>query len=151
MTTKDRILLGFVIVGFIVMTAVAIMIVGATILTIQIENNPEQSEQVEVTGKRISVSSHHSKGGHITFYYSYYVAFKFTDSSEKEFRVGSNSRKEKYRGGKTVYDPYDPIYDPYDSIYNFIHEGDTGTLTFKEIKNSTEPIQRHFICFEKDF
>ena len=107
---------------------------------IRYKNSFEQSEQVEVVGKRISIySSSGSKRNKSTTYYTYIVTFKLPDGSVKELEVDSNSVRDS-------------------SIYDAIHEGDTGILIYKEIKNIEQRIKkenmrfdgRRFISFEKD-
>ena len=55
-----------------------------------------------------------------------YVVFLFSDESEREFYIKSYE------------------------TYNALQDGDTGTLSYKQLKNSTKWSQRSFISFEKD-
>ena len=123
-TTQDKILLAFYLVFLIVVIAFVIYAVWAVILTVRIETGFEQYEQVEVVEKRISVFSSNKRKS-----YTYFVTFKFPDGAEKELNVGLNERIE---------------------WYDYINEGDSGILTYKEIKNSTHSIQRSFINFSKN-
>jgi len=83
-----------------------------------LRNVPEQIEQVEVSGKRIKPARDSDD------YPDYYVSFKFSDGSVKEFAAGRPNKKE---------------------YYNAINEGDTGKLTYKEKGGN-----RRFESFEKD-
>ena len=108
---------------------------------IRYKNSFEQSEQVEVIGKRIRkyTNSLSGRSGGSRTYFDYIVAFEFPDGSVKELEVDSNSVRDS-------------------SIYDAIHEGDTGILIYKEIKNIEQRIKKEnmrfdgrlFISFEKD-
>lgn len=96
----------------------------------------EQQEQAEAVGKRTIKRSHDSTGdpGGPTLYF---VTFKFPDGSLKEFEVGRRTSGRKR--------------------YEFINEGNTGILTYKEIENIEEKYEnedqyegRRFIRFEID-
>ena len=100
-------------------------------------NRPEQSAQVEVVGKRIRVSNNFGKRYSFTSY-SNIVAYKFPDGLVKELEIDT---------GK------------FSSAYDSIHEGDTGILIYKEIKNIEKKYKnndsmrydgRFFISFERD-
>lgn len=136
---------------FVVICGFAIVIVGVIWIikspSVQLKNRPEQTEQVEVIGKRIR---EHRTGGSkfspsTTIYY-YLITFKLSDGSEKEIFVGRNSQRQS--GERKVSCP----------TYDAIHEGDTGILTFKEIDNMEERYKdenvrwmgRTFLSFEKD-
>ena len=79
----------------------------------QFYNRPEQSIQVEVAGKRIRKYSSGKHASRVTVY-SNIVAFSFPDGSLKELEIDTG---------------------PSSSVYNSIHEGDTGVLIYKELKN----------------
>ena len=111
-----------------------------------LDNQPEQSVPVEVAEKRIDkehgLRSRHSFS-HTTF--AYRISFRFPDGSVKEFEV---DRTGEWSYSTTA--PYSPVYDE-------INEGETGILTYKELKNNKQKysekaqyLGRKFICFEKD-
>jgi len=105
-----------------------------------VNNRPEQSEQVEVVGKRIHITGH-ERAPKYRDYYVFIVAFEFPDGSVKELQVEDDLKKESYS-----------------SLYESIDEGDTGVLTYKEIENVEKKYQnediryygRLLISFEKD-
>ena len=108
-------------VGFILIAAIVTFYV---IYKVRLKNTPEQHEQVVVIEKKIKWSS----GGEDSSGADYIVAFEFPDGSVKKIHVskigiGKNRRE----------------------VYDSIHEGDTGTLIYKKMKNAIE-----FIRFEKD-
>ena len=122
---------------------------GVGILTstpkMQLKSSPEQAEQVEVVEKRINktyIGSSRGIGESKTAY-TFYISFKFSDGSVKEFEVGRDSI------GRGI------IREPYNKVYDSLNEGDTGILTYKELKNAenryyTPSSYRLFISFEKD-
>jgi len=98
---------------------------------------PEQTAKVEVVDKRIRRYSGGGKSSKVTTY-SNIVAFSFPDSSVKELKIDKGS---------------------FSSAYDSIHEGDTGILIYKEIKNIDKKYKnnenmrydgRFFISFERD-
>jgi len=119
---------------FLVLFLVIFVVASFIVDSVQLKNNPVQSEQVEVISKRIVESRSGTRGYRTTYYFV--VAFKFPDDSIKEFWVCAATDRE-YRKANTYY-----------SVY----EGDTGTLTYKENKIfEIAPFSgRKFISFEKD-
>ncbi|MCL2488313.1 MAG: DUF2500 domain-containing protein [Oscillospiraceae bacterium] len=117
----------------IILALIIVIIVVSSSSVIPILTSPEQSEHVEVIGKRVSQATFH-RGRSFNFYF---ISFKFTDSSVKEFKVGDTNNK---------------------IVYITLHEGDVGILTYKERENIEEHIKdetlrwdgRRFIGFEKD-
>ena len=111
---------------------------------VRFAESPEQSEHVEVTGKRITKSGSGGKGNY-TFTYTFIVAFKFSDGSEREFKIDSHAT----RHGKEEVNC---------SLYDSIYEGDEGILIYKEFKNIDEEYKnedtrfhgRFFVSFERD-
>ena len=109
-------------------------------------NRPEQFEQVEVVDKRVEQSyggGGKYSGSHV---FRYIVAFKFIDGSVKEMRIDVHSTKTKKQEVSC-------------DLYDALKEGDTGTITYKEVENVeekygyTEDVYydgRLFISFEKD-
>ena len=124
---------------------VVFCVVVARILIIYNNFKPEQSAQVEVVGKRIKeVRAGGLRSGGPRTNYHYIVSFKFPDGSVKELEVGMINIKNKQEISCVTYDA--------------IHEGDTGILTYQEIKNLEKHIKnedmywsgRRFISFKKD-
>jgi len=105
----------------------ALVVIAVVIVSKRPQKEPEQIAQVEVIGKRTH-TSHSTKGSTSTFYL---VNFKFLGGDEKEFKITSKTRSAA-------------------EIYNSMQEGDTGTLTYKELKNATKFDHRFFVSFEKD-
>jgi len=102
----------------VIMAAVFMVIVAIIHNSIYMKNVPEHIEHVEVVGKRINPAEDSED------YPDYYVTFKFSDGSVKEFSAGRPNNKD---------------------CYNAINEGDIGKLTYKESGNN-----RRFESFEKD-
>ena len=129
------------ILGIIGAGIIAILIIAITQILVEekLENSPILSEQAEVVGKEISRSDGGStRFSNNSYYNSYYVDFKFSDGSEKRFRVA--------RIGK----PKNTKEEIYCAAYEALYEGDTGILTYKEVKNATKWQYRYFVSFEKD-
>jgi len=128
----------FCIGMFVAFVALLVWIITVVINEEPVVYGPQQSEQVEVVGKRYV--SDGSIDGSIDYYI---VAFKFSDNSVKEFEVGSG-------GFLALNNPR--------GVYDSVKEGDTGTLTYREIENIEEKYKkeelhyagREFIGFEKD-
>jgi len=125
----------FILAAVIVGGLMVWQISRTTIRDTNPNKRPEQFEQVEVTGKRIKQDTNIKRGKRLTLY-THIVTFKFSDNSEKELKVGFESER----------------------IYNLLQEGETGTLTYKEIENIEQKYEneddyykgRLFISFEKD-
>jgi Protein of unknown function (DUF2500). len=92
-------------------------------------SSPEQHEQAEVLGKRTIKLTHDGTGdpGGPTIYF---VVFKFSDDSQKEFELGQGKFGRK--------------------SYESINEGDIGMLAYKENENILYNKGQLFISFEKD-
>ena len=147
MTLSDR---AGLIITIVVLTVVVCATFYIFLLSPQVRfrNCPEQSEQVEVVGKRIKKSKTGVRRfGGSKLVYSYIVAFKFPDGSVKELGVGSTS--------KALTDKTEVS----NSAGDALHEGDTGVITYKEIEVSkqrrleNEDLRvgdRLFLSFEKD-
>ena len=107
----------FMIFIFFMLTPLVIIAIVFAPLE-QFGDRPEQSAQVEVVDKRIRTVRHGGgKFGGSRTSYTYIVAFKFPDGSIKELKVGRDDDR---------------------GFYDYLQEGDTGTLTYKEIANIEE-------------
>ena len=107
-------------------------------------SRPGQQASVEVVGKRIDRRTTSGGGGSgISTIFSYRISFQFPDGTVKELEVDKFSLSGVQEAA------------PYSFIYDGIHEGDAGTLTYKEldpagIERWGEISGRKFICFEQD-
>ena len=123
-----------IIIFFVCLVAFSLIKYALTI-----SNQPEQRERVEVVGKK---RNHEYESTLCT----YIVVFRFSDGSEKEFKVNVASTV-FFRSGSEE-----------GRFYDSINVGDVGILTYKERKNIEKYIKkesnrwmgRQFISFEKD-
>jgi hypothetical protein len=131
----------FVIVVVAIIGGMMILLLSTIINAMtQFYNRPEQFEQVEVVGKRTKYNSNGNRPG----YYIFIFAFEFSDGSVKELEVGDRGIRSNESISNLAYDS--------------IHEGDTGTLIYKEIRNNENVYKnedmhyagRFFISFERD-
>jgi len=140
-TNKVTAILIVIVTPIIIVAGLIALTLTVVVPSIQLTNRPEQSEQVEVIGKRIYQSSDNGK-----VWSTYIVAFRFPDGSVKELSVGTNSSR------------INSNRDDHNSIYDSINQGDTGILIYKEIEKIEEKYKnedlrydgRQFIGFEKD-
>ena len=97
---------------------------------------PTQTAHVTVVSKRTAVARVPGSGGGRTYKTpDCFVVFRFSDGSEKELFVnpgGGNKRELGYE------------------FFQELQEGDTGILSYKELKSATDWGQRTYISFEKD-
>ena len=133
-----------IVVVAIIGGGIIFVFTSAIHLATRFYTRPEQSAQVEVIDKRIRI---YSSGSRPNKSYTYIVAFKYSDSSVKEFSVDTIFTKGSNKEA------------PPSSVYDNIHEGDTGILAYKEIKNIEKKYKnnedmrydgRFFISFERD-
>ena len=113
-----------IIVAIICIAAFTAIMLNIELIVLAIEfhmeNRPAQVEQAEVTGKR---TTQHTSGENILT--NYYITFKFSDGSVKEFETGRPNVNKSY---------------------DAIHEGDTGKITYTV---STRYPNGRFVRFEK--
>ena len=104
------------------------VVLPIVIILIRLETQPVQSRRVEVVSKRTKAAYYHSTGGGVYKKSTPdgYITFEFSDGFEKEFYVKSAE------------------------IYNVLQEGDTGILSYKQVKDGTGIMEKRFISFEKD-
>ena len=112
---------------------------------VKFRNSPELSARVEVVEKRFTKAHNTSRGGRVEArtLYHYYVSFKLSDGSVKEFEVGIDSV------GR------DSDREAYCFVYNALNEGDVGNLIYNESENAEDrrfspTAYRRFLSFEKD-
>lgn len=136
-----------VFIAFIVVLGLAIAgLYISAIPQVRFSGRPEQSEQVEVVGKRINKSSSASGKGTYRLTYEFVVAFAFPDGTIKELEIDSHT----VRSNRETVEC---------SRYNSIDEGDRGILIYQELKDIEERYEgredvsydgRRFISFKKD-
>lgn len=136
-----------VFIAFIVVLGLALAgLYISAIPQVRFSGRPEQSEQVEVVGKRIRKSSSASGKGTYRLTYVFIVAFAFPDGTIKELEIDSHT----VRSNRETVEC---------SRYNSIDEGDRGILIYQELKDIEERYEgredvsydgRRFISFEKD-
>lgn len=136
-----------VFIAFIVVLGLALAgLYIAAIPQVRFSGRPEQSEQVEVVGKRIRKSSSASGKGTYRLTYVFIVAFAFPDGTIKELEIDSHT----VRSNRETVEC---------SRYNSIDEGDRGILIYQELKDIEERYEgredvsydgRRFISFKKD-
>jgi len=98
----------------------------------QFKNLPKKEEQVKVVRKR--KDSFPIEG--LSDHYAYFVTFKFSDNSEKEFFISSGSEE-------AVPCP--------SNVYFSIRKNDKGTLVYKERENATKNEKRYYYHDERKF
>jgi|GEM_PF-1832706 len=109
----------FLIIGLIVFA----FLTAFYIYSERVVTQPIREAHVEVVEKRIVPGRSGARNFDRT---SYYVTFKFTDNTEMEFNIW-----------RTV------------DAFHSLQEGDTGTLFYKQVGDSTRLSDLRFVSFEK--
>ena len=111
---------------------VVIVSIPAYLYWIRLEIQPVKTAHVEIVNKK--TKPHYVKSGGGGFVESklpnLYVTFRFSDGSEITINIRKGDEKKK--------------------TYDSLQKGDTGTLSYKQIKNRTELRHLRFVSFEKD-
>lgn len=137
-----RVFIAFIIVSGLAFAGMYISMIPQ----VRFAGRPEQSEQVEVVGKRIRKYSSIRHKGPNHFIHVFIVAFAFPDGTIKELEIDSH----------TVDSSRETVEC---SRYNSIDEGDRGILIYQELKDIEERYEgredvsyngRRFLSFEKD-